>query len=67
MAQLHLLYEALLQRPLEMPSFRRSLSRMDVLRAVGEEKDVSHRPAKLFRFDEKAYKRLLRSGSTFWI
>jgi len=66
-AQLHTLYEALFERPLTMPNFRRSLSKVDVLRAVGEETDVSHRPAKLFRYDDKAYARMLRRGGHFWI
>jgi hypothetical protein len=38
---------------------------MDLLKEVGEEREVSHRPAKLFRFDEKAYGRLVKRGQRF--
>jgi 8-oxo-dGTP diphosphatase len=65
MAQLHALYEALLERELDLPNFRRAITRMDLLREAGQEKDVSHRPAKLLRFDEKAYSRLLKRGFSF--
>jgi len=65
MAQLHALYEAVLDRTLDLPNFRRAITRLNVLREGGEETNVSHRPAKLFRFDEKAYGRMLRSGIHF--
>jgi len=64
-SELHTLCETVYGRPLDMPNFRRCLARMDVLREAGEETNVSHRPAKLYRFDEKAYARLLRRGQTF--
>ena len=64
-AQLHALYEAVLGRDIYLPNFRRSVMRHHLLKEAGEEEDVSHRPAKLYRFDEKAYTRLLKSGSSF--
>jgi len=65
LAQLHALYEAILDRPIDLSNFRRSILRMNLLREAGEEKGVQHRPAKLFRFDEKAYSRLVRHGLHF--
>ena len=41
--------------------------RMGLLRAAGEETEVSHRPAKLFRFDDKSYARFVRRGFNFEI
>jgi 8-oxo-dGTP diphosphatase len=64
-AQLHALYEAVLGRDIYLPNFRRSVMRHHLLKEAGEEEDVSHRPAKLYHFDEKAYARLLKSGSSF--
>jgi 8-oxo-dGTP diphosphatase len=67
MAQLHALYEAVLDRPIDIANFRRSIMRMGLLREAGEESDVAHRPAKLFLFDDKSYARLLRRGFNFEI
>lgn len=67
MAQLHALYEAILDRSIDIASFRRAITRMGLLGEAAEEKDVSHRPAKLFRFDDKAYARFVRRGFNFEI
>ena len=67
LAQLHALYEALLDRPIDLPNFRRAILRMGLLHEAGEEKDVAHRPAKLFRFEEKRYAQLVRRGLNFEI
>lgn len=67
LAQLHALYEAILDRPIDLPNFRRAIIRMQLLHEAGEEKDVSHRPAKLFRFDESRYEQLVRRGFNFEI
>jgi 8-oxo-dGTP diphosphatase len=65
LAQLHALYEALLDRELDLSNFRRSILRMELLKEAGEEKDVRHRPAKLYRFDPAAYTRFLKRGFNF--
>ena len=67
LAQLHALYEAILDRPIDYSNFRRAILRMGLLKEAGEEKDVAHRPAKLFRFDDKAYARFVRRGFNFEI
>jgi 8-oxo-dGTP diphosphatase len=66
-AQLHALYEAILDRPIDIANFRRAIMKMGLLREAGEERDVQHRPAKFFRFDDKAYARFVRRGFNFEI
>lgn len=65
--QLRSLYEAILDRPIDGPNFRRSILRMKVLKTAGKERDTSHRPAQLFRFDEERYAQLVRRGFNFEI
>lgn len=66
-AQLRSAYEAVLARPLDVANFRKALARMDILDEAGEETEVSHRPAKLFRFDDKAYAKFVKKGGRFEI
>jgi 8-oxo-dGTP diphosphatase len=64
--QLQELYEAILQKKLDKPNFRRKLIKMDLLEACKEKQtDVSHRAATLYRFDKKIYDRLTDKGFTF--
>jgi 8-oxo-dGTP diphosphatase len=64
--QLQELYEAILQKKLDKPNFRRKLIKMDLLEACKEKQtDVSHRAATLYRFDKKIYDRLADKGFTF--
>ena len=65
---LHLqeLYEALLNKKLDKPNFRRKLMKMDLLVPCKEkQQDVSHRAANLYRFDKKIYDKLARNGFIF--
>ncbi len=65
---LHLqeLYEAILNKKLDKPNFRRKLIKMNLLVACNEkQKDVSHRAAELYRFDKKVYDRLIDKGFSF--
>lgn len=67
---LHLqeLYEAILEKKLDKPNFRRKLIKMNLLVACNEkQKDVSHRAAELYRFDKKVYDRLIDKGFSFEI
>ena len=66
-AQLQSVYEAVLGRQMDVANFRKALLRMEVLKQAGEETQVSHRPAKLFRFDDKAYARFVKKGGRFEI
>jgi 8-oxo-dGTP diphosphatase len=64
--QLQELYEALLNKKLDKPNFRRKLMNMNLLVPCKEkQKEVSHRAASLYRFDKKIYDRLTEKGFTF--
>jgi 8-oxo-dGTP diphosphatase len=60
------LYEAVLGEPLDKRNFRKRVLALGVLEATGErEEGVAHRAAELYRFDEKRYRKLERSGFAF--
>lgn len=64
--QLQELYEAILQKKLDKPNFRRKLMKMNLLEQCKEKQtDVSHRAANLFRFDKRIYDKLKEKGFTF--
>jgi len=66
--QLQRLYETVLARPLDKRNFRRKVLNMGLLEACGEvQKDVSHRAARLYRFDKRKYAALTRQGFLFEI
>lgn len=60
------LYEAILGKALDKSNFRRKILNMNLLVALNQwETDLSHRPARLYRFDKKVYDRLIQKGFTF--
>ena len=60
------LYEAILETSLDKPNFRRKLLKMNLLEPCREkQKDVSHRAARLYRFDKKVYSTLTDKGFSF--
>jgi hypothetical protein len=64
--QLQELYEALLNKKLDKPNFRRKLMNMNLLVPCKEKQTaVSHRAASLYRFDKKIYHKLTEKGFTF--
>lgn len=64
--QLQELYEAILDKKLDKPNFRRKLMKMNLLEPLKEKQtDVSHRAAGLYRFDKKIYDKLTEKGFTF--
>jgi 8-oxo-dGTP diphosphatase len=68
LSQLQHLYEAILERPLDKRNFRKKILGMDLLVETDEvEQDVSHRAARLYRFDESKYARLVKRGFNFEI
>jgi 8-oxo-dGTP diphosphatase len=68
LSQLQRLYEAVLERPLDKRNFRKKILSMEVLLELDEiQKDVAHRAARLYRFDEAKYKRLRKKGFNFEI
>lgn len=64
--QLQLLYEAILETQLDKPNFRRKMMKMNLLIPCEEkQRDVSHRAAKLYRFDKRVYENLKEQGMSF--
>lgn len=64
--QLQQLYEAILDKKLDKPNFRRKLMKMNLLEPCKEKQTaVSHRAANLFRFDRRNYIKLTEKGFTF--
>ena len=66
LSQLQRLYEQILEQDIDKRNFRKKLLKMDLLIDTGEkEKAVSHRAAKLYRFDENRYQSLKQKGFNF--
>ena len=64
--QLQKLYEIVLGRRLDNRNFRKKIFGMDVLRELDEmQRGVPHRAARLYRFDERKYKQLVKRGLNF--
>jgi hypothetical protein len=64
--QLMQLYEEILNVRMDKPNFRRKILKMKLLKDLGEKQtDVSHRAAKLYRFDHEIYKKLTKKGYNF--
>ena len=68
LSQLQRLYEAILERPLDKRNFRKKVLSLELLEELDEvEQDVAHRAARLYRFDERRYKKLVKQGFNFEI
>ena len=66
LSQLQHLYETILERELDKRNFRRKALAMDFLEETDEiEQDVAHRAARLYRFNEAKYRRLVKEGFLF--
>jgi 8-oxo-dGTP diphosphatase len=66
LSQLQHLYELVLERALDKRNFRKRVLAMDLLVETDEvQQDVAHRAARLYRFDERKYRRLARTGFNF--
>jgi 8-oxo-dGTP diphosphatase len=66
LTQLQRLYEKVLEAGLDKRNFRKKIEKLDVLEELDEyQKDVAHRAARLYRFNEKKYKALARQGLQF--
>ncbi len=66
LSQLQHLYELVLERELDKRNFRKKVLGMDLLIETDEvEQDVAHRAARLYRFDERKYRRLAKAGFNF--
>jgi 8-oxo-dGTP diphosphatase len=62
LSQLQKLYETILgvQEPLNKRNFRTRILKMGVLKEVGKQDGVAHRPAVLYSFDKERYEQLAR-------
>lgn len=68
LTQLQKMYEQILERPLDKRNFRKKLLGMEILKDLDEiEQDVAHRAARLYAFDERAYRRQEKAGFHFEI
>jgi len=66
LSQLQHLYELVLERELDKRNFRKRVLAMDLLVETDEvQQDVAHRAARLYRFDERKYRRLAKAGFNF--
>ncbi|MBK5193601.1 MAG: NUDIX domain-containing protein [Flavobacteriaceae bacterium] len=64
--QLMQLYEEILNVGMDKPNFRRKILKMKLLKDLNEKQtEVSHRAAKLYRFDHEIYKKLTKKGFNF--
>ena len=66
LTELQRLYEVVLGRELDKRNFRKKVLATGLLAPLEErEQGVSHRAARLYQFDERAYRRLSKSGYLF--
>lgn len=66
LAQLQHLYETILNTAFDKGNFRKKMLSMNVLIPLDKtQKEVRHRPARLFRFDPKRYEQLVQKGFLF--
>jgi 8-oxo-dGTP diphosphatase len=65
LSELQRLYEAVLLRALDKRNFRRRILAMGILADAGQQENVPHRAAALYRFDKRAYDRAVREGFNF--
>ena len=66
LTELQSLYEAVLGIELDIRNFRKKILQMKFLRETGSlQENVSHRPAKLYEFDQKKYNALQSRGFNF--
>jgi 8-oxo-dGTP diphosphatase len=68
LTQLQRMYEIILDRPLDKRNFRKKILGMDLLIELDEvQKDVAHRAARLYKFDDRHYRKLVKQGFSFEI
>lgn len=68
LTQLQNLHEIVLEKKLDKRNFRKKVLSLNVLKDLNEiQTNVTHRAARLYSFDEKAYRKLEKDGSGFGI
>jgi 8-oxo-dGTP diphosphatase len=64
--QLQRLFEVILNIQLDKRNFRRKLKSLGILKDIGEiQEAVSHRPARLYMFDQSVYEKKKKAGFSF--
>lgn len=64
--ELQKLHETILGRDLDKTHFRRKIAKLGIVEDTGEkEQNVNHRPASLYKINEKTYHQLLKNGYPF--
>lgn len=61
------LYETILGQALNRRNFRSKILKMNILEQLERQKDVPHRPAYLYQFNEQKYRELTNKGFEFAI
>ena len=67
LGQLQKIYETILGRELDKRNFRKRILAMEILKETGGIYRAAHRPAKLYRFDKRAYIAAVKDGFNFEI
>lgn len=66
LSELQWLYERILEQELDKRNFRKKLKKLGILEETDEiQQDVAHRAARLYRFDHKRYRALVKEGFHF--
>jgi 8-oxo-dGTP diphosphatase len=65
LSELQHLYEALLGVEMDKRNFRKKILSMGLLIGLNDYTEARHRPAQLFRFDQKKYEQLRKRGFNF--
>ncbi len=60
------MYEKILDKKLDKRNFRKKILKMGIVEELDEvETDVSHRAARLYRFNKKRYNQMVKKGFVF--
>jgi len=63
LTELHQLYEAILDKPLDKRNFRRKMLKLNILTPLEEkQKGVPHKPSRYYTFNQENYERLSNTG-----
>ena len=66
LSELQHLYEVILEAPLDKRNFRKKILGTGLLIELEEiQQDVAHRAARLYKFDDRKYRQLIRGGFNF--
>lgn len=66
LSELQHLYEVILEAPLDKRNFRKKVLGTELLHELDEiQQDVAHRAARLYKFDDRKYRQLVKRGFNF--